>query len=122
MANFSLGHKFKHMKHNAAFEQPSEYKIILKDSTQENVYFGLDEFDGKYLKIVQHKFGCINSFHTIPDRVKMEVSPYFWNEKKQKFVLDENTRQVVQLNHLENLVVSYRTMASIDDFLMLDRN
>lgn len=109
------------MKHNAQFEQPSDYKIVLKNSTRDNVYYGLDEFDAKYLKIVQHKFGCIKSFHTIPDRVKMEVSPYRWNEKKQKFVLDENARVIVQLNCLENMVVSYKSMASIDDFLQLDR-
>lgn len=108
------------MKHNAKFEQPADYKIILKDSYAEDTYYGLDSFDGKYLKILQHKFGCANSYHTIPSRVKMELAPYTWNEKKQKFILDENRRQAIQLNKLENLIVSYKAAASIDDFLMLD--
>ena len=95
------------MKYNTTFEHPEDYKVILRDSDKENVYYGLDEFDCKYLKIIQAKFGCFNSYHTIPDRVKMEMAPYFWDEKKQKFVLDEDKRTVVQLNQLENMVISY---------------
>mgnify|MGYP001029982734 CR=1 FL=1 len=108
------------MKHNAKFEQPSDYKIILKDSNIEDTYYGLDSFDGKYLKILQHKFGCVKSYHTIPARVKMELAPYNWNGKKQKFILEDKKRVVVQVNQLENMVVSYKAAASIDEFLMLD--
>jgi len=95
------------MKYIARFDHPKEIKMILRDSFKENVYYGLDDFDCKYLKIVQAKFGCLNSFHTIPDRVKMEMTPFEWNKKKQKFVLDDNKHQVVQLNRLENMIVSY---------------
>jgi hypothetical protein len=95
------------MKHIAQFEHPDDYRIILRDSYKEDVYYGLDEFDCKYLKIVQAKFGCQNSFHTIPDRVRMEMAPYRWSEKKQKFVLDETKRKPIQLNRLENMVISY---------------
>ena len=95
------------MKYNVKFEHPADYRVILRDSFDENVYYGLDDFDSKYLKIVQAKFGCLNSFHTIPDRVKMEMAPYEWREEKQKFVLNENKRQPVQLNRLENMVISY---------------
>ena len=93
------------MKYNAQFEHPKEYKMILRDSFQENLYYGLDEFDCKYLKIVQSKFGCLNSFHTIPDRVKMEMALYEWNEIKQKFVLNEEKRSAIQLNRFENIVI-----------------
>jgi hypothetical protein len=95
------------MKYLAQFEYPKEYKTILRDSYQENIYYGLDDFDGRYLKIIQSKFGCLNSFHTIPDRVKMEMAPFEWSEQKQKFVLNENKRKAVQLNRLENMIVSH---------------
>lgn len=104
------------MKYNVQFEQPQEYKVILRDSFQENTYYGLDDFDCKYLRIILSKFGCINSYHTIPDRVKMEMAPYYWNDKKQKFVLNDNKRCNVQLNQLENMIVSYTsTMNYIDN-------
>ena len=95
------------MKYIAQFDHPKEYKMILRDSYKENVYYGLDDFDCKYLKIIQAKFGCINSFHTIPDRVKMEMAPFEWNEERLMFVLDENKRRAIQLNQLENMVISY---------------
>ncbi len=95
------------MRHLAQFDYPKEYKMILRDSYQENIYYGLDDFDCKYLKIVQAKFGCLNSFHTIPDRVKMEMAPFKWSEKWQRFVLDENKRCAIQLNQLENMIISY---------------
>ena len=95
------------MKYLAQFEYPKEYKMILRDSYRENIYYGLDDFDCRYLKIIQSKFGCLNSFHTIPDRVKMEMAPFQWSEQKQKFVLNENKRKAVQLNRLENMIVSH---------------
>ena len=95
------------MMYNARFEHPNEYKMILRDSYRNHTYYGLDDFDCKYLKIVQAKFGCLTSFHTIPDRVKMEMAPYEWNQKKQKFVLNEDKRRVIQLNQLENTVISH---------------
>ena len=95
------------MKHIAQFDHPKEYKMILRDSYKEDVYYGLDEFDCKYLKIVQAKFGCQNSFHTIPDRVKMELSPFEWSKIREKFVLRDRKRIPVQLNQLENMVISY---------------
>ena len=101
------------MRYNAQFEHPKEYKIILRDSFQEDIYYGLDAFDCKYLRIVQSKFGCMNSYHTIPDRVKMEMALYEWNEKKQKFVLNDNKHRAIQLNQLENLVVSYSFGSSL---------
>ncbi len=98
------------MKYNVRFDHPKEYKVILRDSFEENVYYGLDDFDSKYLKIVQAKFGCINSFHTIPDRVKMEMAPYEWRDEEQRFVMNENNRQPIQLNRLDNMVVSYSSV------------
>ena len=95
------------MKYIAQFDAPPEYRTVLRDSFRENVYYGLDSFDSKYLKIVQSKFGCLNSFHTIPNRVKMEMAPFEWNEKKQRFVLNENKRHPVQLNQLEAMIVSH---------------
>ena len=95
------------MKYLAQFEYPKEYKMILRDSYKENIYYGLDDFDCRYLKIIQSKFGCLNSFHTIPDRVKMEMAPFDWSERKKKFVLNENKRHAVQLNSLENMIVSH---------------
>ena len=81
--------------------------MILRDSYRENIYYGLDDFDCKYLRIIQSKFGCLNSFHTIPNRVKMEMAPFRWSDEKNKFVLDENKRQAIQLNRLENMIVSH---------------
>ena len=95
------------MKYTAQFVYPKEYKMILRNSYRENVYYGLDEFDCRYLKIIQAKFGCLNSFHTIPDRVKMEMAPFEWSDKKLKFVLMENNRLPVQLNQLEIALVNY---------------
>jgi hypothetical protein len=95
------------MKYIAQFDHSKEYKVILRDSFQENIYYGLDDFDCKYLKIIQSKFGCLTSFHTIPDRVKMEMAPFEWSEKRQKFVLDDNKRRAIQLNKLEVMVISY---------------
>jgi len=100
------------MKYLAQFDYPKEYKMILRDSFQENFYYGLDAFDCKYLKIIQSKFGCLNSFHTIPDRVKMEMTLFRWSDKKQKFVLDDKHRLAVQLNQLEIMKISY-SFASI---------
>jgi hypothetical protein len=95
------------MKYIAHFEHPEEYKMILRDSFQENVYYGLDDFDCKYLKIIQSKFGCLNSFHTIPDRVKMEMVPFEWNDEKQKFVVTDKKHQIVQVNQLEVMIITY---------------
>jgi hypothetical protein len=100
------------MKYIAQFEYPNEYKVILRDSFNDNLYYGLDDFDCKYLKIIQSKFGCLNSFHTIPDRVKMEMAPFEWSDKKQKFVMDENKRRPVQLNQLEVMIVNYSLAAN----------
>jgi hypothetical protein len=105
------------MGHNAKFEQPGEYKVILRNSYKENAFYGLDEFDCKYLKIIQAKFGCFNSFHTIPDRVKMEMAPYNWNDEKQKFILDEDRREIIQLNQLEFMVVNYSYADHWKEFL-----
>ena len=95
------------MGQNLMFDYPKEYKMVLRDSYKENVFYGLDSFDCKYLKIIQAKFGCINSYHTIPDHVKMEMAPFEWREQKQKFVLVENNRKTVQLNQLDNLIVRF---------------
>lgn len=95
------------MKHFAYFDYSNKYKVIVRDTFKENVYYGLDEFDCKYLKIVQSKFGCINSFRSLPDHVKMEMTPFEWNDKKQKFILNDKKRKIVQLNQLEKLVVSF---------------
>lgn len=95
------------MKYIAVFDYPTECKMILRNSFKDNSFFGLDDFDCRYLKIIQSKFGCLNSFHTIPDRVKMEMAPFEWSEEKQKFILNDNKRLVVQLNKLETMVVSY---------------
>ena len=95
------------MKQIAQFDYPKEYKVILRDSLQDNVYYGLDDFDCKYLKILQAKFGCVNSFHTIPDRVKMEMAPFEWNEIRQVFVLNDNKRHPVQINQLESMIISH---------------
>lgn len=100
------------MRYNAQFDYPKEYKMILRDSFHENKYYGLDDFECKYLKIVQAKFGCLNSFHTIPDRVKMEIAPFEWSEIKQRFVLDDNKRKEIQLNQLEIMKISY-SVASV---------
>lgn len=104
------------MSHIAKFKQDVSCKMILRDSYKENAFYGLDDFDCKYLKIVQSKFGCMNSFHTIPDRVKMELAPFEWNDKKQEYVLADRKWQVVQLNQLENLVISHSK--SYDDLLL----
>ena len=95
------------MKYLAQFEYPEKYKMILRDSYQENIYYGLDVFDCRYLRIIQSKFGCLNSFHTIPDRVKMEMAPFEWSDIKKKFILNENKRKAVQLNRLKNIVISH---------------
>lgn len=95
------------MKYKAQFDYPDQIKMILRDSYQENVYYGLDDFDCKYLRIVQAKFGCLNSFHTIPDRVKMELAPFQWSKIREKFVLRDKKSEIVQLNQLENMVISY---------------
>lgn len=95
------------MKYKAQFDYPESCKMILRDSFKENVYYGLDEFDCKYLRILQAKFGCQNSFHTLPDRVKMEMAPFEWSKIRQKFVLRDKKSKVVQLNQMENMVISY---------------
>ena len=107
-----IGNKSFIMKHTAVFDHPKEYKLILRDSFKDDTYYGLDEFDIRYMKIVQAKFGCHNSFHTIPDRVKMEMAPFEWSEIRQKFVLREKRRRAIQLNQLENMVVTYSTELS----------
>ena len=101
------------MLYNTQFAQPKDYVRILRDSYKENVYYGLDNFDARYLKIIQSKFGCTTSYHTIPDHVKMEMAPYEWHEKRQKYVLIENKRMPVQVNQLENLVISYNLTEEI---------
>jgi hypothetical protein len=95
------------MKHIAQFAYPKEFKMIVRDSFKENLYYGLDDFDCKYLKIVQAKFGCLNSFHTIPDRVRMELTPFEWSNTRRKFVLIGSKTEIVQLNQLENMVISH---------------
>lgn len=95
------------MKYIAQFDHPEGYKTILRDSFNENTYYGLDIFDCRYLRIIQAKFGCVNSLHTIPDRVKMEMAPYNWNNELKKFVLDENHRLIVQVNRLESMIISH---------------
>jgi len=93
------------VKYIAQFDYPEDYKMILRDSFQENIYYGLDDFDCKYLKIIQAKFGCLTSFHTIPDRVKMEMAPFEWSDELQKFILDDNKRRAIQLNQLETMII-----------------
>ncbi|HES60251.1 MAG TPA: hypothetical protein ENO18_07455 [Caldithrix sp.] len=86
--------------------------MILKDSYREDTYYGLDDFDCRYLRIIQSKFGCLNSFHTIPDRVKMEMTPFEWSETKKKFVLNEIKQIAVQVNRLENVMISHSVIYS----------
>lgn len=102
------------MKHLAQFDYPTEYKVILKDSYRDNVYYGLDDFDCRYLRIIQSKFGCHNSFHTIPNRVKMEMAPFKWNNEKSLFKLDIDARKPIKLNQLETLIVDH---AFVDEWL-----
>jgi hypothetical protein len=95
------------MKYKAQFDYPESCKMILRDSYEDNTYYGLDDFDCKYIRILQAKFGCLNSFHTIPDRVKMEMAQFEWSKIRQRFVLRDKKTKVVQLNRLETMVVSY---------------
>ena len=99
------------MKHVAIFDDAPECKMILRDSFKDDVYYGLDDFDCKYLRIIQAKFGCLNSFHTIPNRVKMEMAPFEWNDKIKKFELNDKKSRPVQLNQLESMVVNYSKVA-----------
>ena len=104
------------MAYIAKFNKTKECKMILRDLNREDIYYGLDEFDCKYLKIVQTKFGCLNSIQNIPDRVMMELTPFKWNEKKEEFELMDNKWKIMQLNQLESLVISH-TFDKYEEFL-----
>lgn len=91
------------MNYTHLFEKPSNFKVVLKDTVRKNIYYGLDEYDAKYLKIVQHRYNCINDLFGLPSNVKMEVAAFYWNPEVQKFVLDVQNRLIVQLNKLEKL-------------------
>ncbi|MCG8697273.1 MAG: hypothetical protein MI922_04410 [Bacteroidales bacterium] len=101
------------MRKLANFDRPNGYKMILKDVYCDDVYYGLDEFECRYLNILQIKFRSRKSLFIIPSRVKMDLVPYEWNEQHQMYVVNELARRPVSLNRLEKFLIINYAMAKV---------
>jgi hypothetical protein len=82
--------------------------IVFQSSISENEYYGIDEVERKKLKIIQAKFGCRHCFHTLPDKVTLNLHKFIWNNENSCFEI-EPRKVTVQLNTLEEAIVEYFT-------------
>ena len=96
------------MTRSVRFEYPiREIALILRNSYQEDAYYGVDLFESRRLKIVLAKYGCRQNFHTLPGKVMANLHPFTWDHTKQVFRIDMNRKIAIQLNTLETAVVNH---------------
>jgi hypothetical protein len=94
-------------KHNARFDYPkNDYHIVFQSSINDDEYYGIDELERKKLKIIQSKYGCRHCFHTLPDKVTLDLHKFTWSEENNCFEI-EPKKVRVQLNTLEEAIVEY---------------
>ena len=94
-------------KFNARFDYPQrDYQIIFQSSINDDEYFGIDDLERKKLKIIQAKFGCRHCFHTLPNKVNLDLHKFTWNEDTSCFLVEPGKVRV-QLNTLEETIVEY---------------
>jgi hypothetical protein len=96
------------MPHPAKFDfTRGEIELILRNSYQENMYYGVDKFESKRLKILMAKFGCRHTYHTLPGHLTATFYPFSWDRLKQCFRMDTRQKVTAQLNTLEEVVVMH---------------
>lgn len=95
-------------QHAVRFEYPhDQIYLILRNSYQEEAYFGVDKFESKRLKIILAKYGCRHSFHTLPGQLTVDMHPFTWDRLGQCFRIELDKKVPVHLNTLEEAVVNY---------------
>jgi len=94
--------------HNVKLIYPKDqFHIILQNSEKVDEFYAIDEFERKRLKIIQAKYGCRHCFHTLPDKVTLNLNKFFWNEECQCFQIETDQKVKVRLNTLEEAIVDY---------------
>ncbi len=94
-------------KHGARLKYPNlGYHIIFQNSFNDDEFYGLDEFERKKLRIIQARYGCRHCFHTLPDKVHLDLHKFVWNEREHCFEV-EDKKVSIQLNTLEEAIVEY---------------
>jgi hypothetical protein len=95
-------------RHAVKFEYPhDQIYIILRDSYKEDIYYGIDKFESKRLKIILAKYGCRHSFHTLPGHLTAEMHPFKWNNISRCFNIEMGKKNSVHLNTLEEAIVHH---------------
>lgn len=88
------------------FDYPHDLiHVILRSSLKENVFFGVDKFESKRIRILLAKHGTRNEFHTLPGHLTANLYPFIRDRIRQTYRLDENRLVPVQLNTLEEVIV-----------------
>lgn len=94
--------------HAARLEYPhAEIPLILRSSYKANVYYGVDLFESRRMKIILAKYGCRHSLHTLPGHVVAELHPFEWDRLNQCYRIRMDKKTAVHLNTLEEMIVNY---------------
>ncbi|MBN1115561.1 MAG: hypothetical protein JXA77_00025 [Bacteroidales bacterium] len=85
-----------------------EFHLVLQNSSINNEYYAVDEFQMKRLNIIQAKYGCRHCFHSLPDKATLDLNKFVFNPHKSCLEVDRNTKVRVQLNTLEEAIVDFK--------------
>lgn len=85
-----------------------KYPLVLKSSYETGAFYALDSFEVNKLKILMAKYGCRHSFHTLPDTLVLDLLPFYLDEDTGSYRVDSDNRTRVQLNKLEEVIVTYK--------------
>jgi hypothetical protein len=95
-------------RHPAKFDYPKgKFLLILQNSGYTDEYYGVDELEYKKLRIILAKYGCRHCYHVLPDKVRLDLQKFRWNEACQIFQTESDKKVSVQLNTLEETIVEY---------------
>lgn len=98
-------------RHAVKFEYPhDEIFLILRNSYNEDEYYGVDKFESKRLKIILAKYGCRHSFHTLPGQLIADMHPFSWDKISQCYRIEMDKKVPVHLNTLEEAIVHYHIL------------
>ena len=92
----------------ARFEYPQkQIPLVLQNSYAEDIFYGVDTFERKRMRIVLAKYGSRHCFHTLPGHITAELHPFVWDRLKQCFRIQMDQKVKVRLNSLEEAIVTH---------------
>ena len=95
--------------HSIKLEYPhDQIPLVLRSSYKEDTYYGVDHFESKKIKIVQAKYGCRHSFHTLPGKLTASLHPFTWDRLERCFRIELDQKETVHLNTLEEAIMHYQ--------------